>query len=214
MRFRHITIAVAGVALLAAACSDDSTADDTTFESSASPLSTPRGSAEPTSSVSDSNSSTSDSSDTESPATEPDLEGRVDGVGDALADGDFTTMLDLLELSGLADELDGREVTVLAPMEEAFRDLDVDEFGDLIADPSSAADRLRLHVIDGLFSYDELAELAEVTTISDEILTVTVTDGVVSIDGAAVSPPKEGALSGDEGQEIAVFGIDRLLSQT
>ena len=138
------------------------------------------------------------------------LDERVDDIRGALSDGDFSTMLDLLELSGLSDELEGREVTILAPSESAFRDLSVEDLSELLTDPSSAEALLRRHILDQVYTYDELAALAEVTTISDETLVVSSDGDSVIVAGGTVSPPDADALDGDEGQEIAVLGIDQV----
>lgn len=197
MKLRHtISItAVTGLTLLAASCSsdDDSVADGSIVTAAENSTATP------------------DSTGTDPSTSEQDLDERRDDIRDALSNGDFTTMLDLLELSGLSDELEGREITVLAPSESAFSGLSADELSELITDPSSAEALLRRHIIDGLHTFDELAGLAEVTTISDETLPVTSTGDSVTVDGATVSPPDADALAGEEGQEVAVFGIDRLL---
>lgn len=203
MRLRHVISvgAVAGLTLLASACSsDDAMSGDSVDESVATTQST---SAPATSAADDSTS-----------GTDLALDDRIDEVRDALSNGDFSTTLDLLELSGVADEIEGREVTVLAPNESAFSDLSADDLSELITDPDSARELLRRHIIDGLYTYEELAALDEVTTISDETLTITMssTDEVM-MNGATVSPSDMDALAGDEGQEIAVFGIDRLLLQ-
>lgn len=186
----------AGLSLLATACSDESSGPDTASLDTASIDPEPTAASSATTGLGD---------------EDPALDDRVDRVGDALSNGDFTTMLDLLELSGLSDELEGREITVLAPSEDAFGELTGDELTDLATDPSRAEEVLRRHIIDGLYTYDELAELTEVTTISDETLAVTTDGDAVVIAGATVSPPSVDELAGEQGQEVAVFGIDRLL---
>ena len=44
-----------------------------------------------------------------------------------------------------------------------------------------------------------------------DTLEVSASDGSVMIEGATVSAPSEDALAGEEGQEVAVFGIDQVL---
>jgi uncharacterized surface protein with fasciclin (FAS1) repeats len=114
-------------------------------------------------------------------------------------------------LSGVADELEGREVTVLAPTEDAFRALSVDELADVAGDGSRAKEVIRRHILDGLYTYDELSEQTEVTTVSGETLEVSTSGGSLMIEGATVSAPSEDALAGEKGQEVAVFGIDQVL---
>jgi uncharacterized surface protein with fasciclin (FAS1) repeats len=140
------------------------------------------------------------------------IDDRVDNIRDALSDGDFSTMLDLLDLTGISDELEGREITVLAPTEAAFRTLSVDELGELVTDKDRAEALLRRHILDGVYTYDELAALTEVTTISDETLPVTTQGDSVIVAGATITPPDADNLDGEEGQEVAVFGIDQILT--
>ena len=149
--------------------------------------------------------------DSLSTISEEDVEERVDDVADALSAGDFTTTLDLLELSGISAELEGREVTVLAPSESAFTELSAEELTAFVTDADRARELMRRHVLDGAYTFDELSGLTEVTTISGDTLTVSAEGDALTIDGATVSPPDADALDGDEGQEAAVFGIDRLL---
>jgi uncharacterized surface protein with fasciclin (FAS1) repeats len=207
MNLRHAYLGAAiGLTLLAASCSsdDDVMSGDTV-------ASTERSTAAPATSATTATTDADSPDESVTTDTELDLEERAGDIRDALSNGDFSTTLDLLELSGLADEIEGREVTVLAPDEAAFSDLSADDLSELITDPESAKDLLRRHVIDGLYTYDELAALQEVTTISDETLTITTSGDQVMVDGATVSPSDLDGLAGEDGQEIAVFGIDRLL---
>ena len=136
---------------------------------------------------------------------------RLERAKDALAAGDFSTMLELLELSGLAGEIEEREVTILAPTEEAFSELSSDDITDLLANPTQIDDILKRHVIEGVLTFDELAAMSEVTTLSGDVLVVSGDGGSVTVDGAVVSEPSSESLSGAEGQEISVLGIDRVL---
>lgn len=139
------------------------------------------------------------------------LDDRLDAAADALRDGDFTTMLRLLELSGIADDIEGREITILAPTDGAFTDISADELENLLTNPTQIDDILKRHIVDELLTYDQLGELSEVTTISGETLTVENVGGEITVDGAVVTPPEADAVSGESGQELAVFGIDRVL---
>jgi uncharacterized surface protein with fasciclin (FAS1) repeats len=151
---------------------------------------------------------TSGSTDTE---PDPDLDERADDVRAALEEGDFSTMLDLLELSGVADEIEGREVTLLAPTEDAFGELSADELADLVTDVDRSKELIRRHILDELYTYGELAQRTEVTTLSGDTLSVTTDGDTVMIEGARVTPPQSDALAGEDGQEAAVFEIDTLL---
>jgi uncharacterized surface protein with fasciclin (FAS1) repeats len=150
-------------------------------------------------------------------STDPDvitsdsLSERLDRIEQALSDGNFTTVLQLLELSGLADELEGRQVTILAPTDEAFAALDAGDVQDLLSDPARVDDVLSRHVVDGLVPYDELSSTSSLRTIGDDTLVVTTAGDRVMVEGALVSPPTNSAVDGNAGGDVIVLGIDRVL---
>jgi uncharacterized surface protein with fasciclin (FAS1) repeats len=199
-------------AAVTAPAATDAAPPDTALLDTASPDTASPDTASPATGTPDTGSpATTDPGTTDAETTTEEIADRADDLRDALADGDFTTMLDLLELSGLSDELEGREVTVLAPTEDAFDSMTVDELTDLASDPDRAEELLRHHILDGLYTYDELAALTEVTTIDGETLPVTVDGDTLTVGGATVTPPAADALAGEDGQEAAVLGIDALL---
>ena len=171
-----------------------------------------------TSSISGATDSTSASSDAGASATSSDASGsstpgdsRFDRAKDALAAGDFSTMLKLLDLSGLAREIEDRQVTILAPTEDAFKKLTKDQLADLVTNPTKIDDILKRHIVDEVLSFDELAAKSKVTTLSGEALTVSNDGGTVTVNGAVVSEPKSDDVSGENGQELSVLGIDTVL---
>jgi len=171
-----------------------------------------------TSSSSGATDSTSASSDAGASATSSDASGsstpgdsRFDRAKDALAAGDFSTMLKLLDLSGLAREIEDRQVTILAPTEDAFKKLTKDQLADLVTNPTKIDDILKRHIVDEVLSFDELAAKSKVTTLSGETLTVSNDGGTVTVNGAVVSEPKSDNVSGENGQELSVLGIDTVL---
>jgi uncharacterized surface protein with fasciclin (FAS1) repeats len=171
-----------------------------------------------TSSTSGATDSTSASSDAGASATSSDASGsstpgdsRFDRAKDALAAGDFSTMLKLLDLSGLAREIEDRQVTILAPTEDAFKKLTKDQLADLVTNPTKIDDILKRHIVDEVLSFDELAAKSKVTTLSGEALTVSNDGGTVTVNGAVVSEPKSDDVSGENGQELSVLGIDTVL---
>jgi uncharacterized surface protein with fasciclin (FAS1) repeats len=218
-----LSLAVAAAAVVPAACSgDDDTSDTTPATVATSPVTEPTStrasttestSTEPATDVTGTDTSPTDPSSTDAGAgpSSTDLADVADDVRGALADGDFSTMLDLLDLSGLSDEVEDREITVLAPSEDAFRAVSSDELADLVTDPERAKDVLRRHVLEGVYTYDELADLTEVTTIGGDTLPIEHDGDVVTVAGATVSPPAADAVAGEDGQEIAVFEIDAVL---
>lgn len=193
---RTAFIAVAALGVLAFTGCADSSDSDTTLSGSSTSSAT--------------SSAATDQSESTTGAAES-ADSRLDRAKDALAAGDFSTMLELLDLSGLADEIEEREVTILAPTEDAFSELSGDDITDLLANPTQIDDVLKRHIIEGVLTFDELAAMNQVTTLSGDVLVVSGVGGSVRVDGAVVSEPSNESLSGAEGQEISVLGIDRVL---
>ena len=190
MHHARVFVAALSLAAFATACGSDATSGGT---------------------VTDSSDTASDESTISAGTSDSSVDDRLDRAAEALKAGDFTTMLRLLELSGIADEVEGHEITILAPTDSAFTDISSDDFENLLTNPTRIDDVLKRHVIDELLTYDELASMTEVTTLSGDTLTVSNDGGELTVDGAVVSPPEADAASGETGQELAVFGIDRVL---
>lgn len=140
------------------------------------------------------------------PADAP-VEDRLDAASEALASGDFALLLDALQLSGVAEDIGDRAVTLLAPNDEAFRALSEDDLTSLLADPTMLDDVLGRHVLEGVFTYEELQGLDSVDTITGETLEVTTEGDTVMIGGAAVTQLD----TEEDVEEIAVFQIDEVL---
>ena len=92
----------------------------------------------------------------------------------------------------------------------AFSDLSAGTVTDLLADPSQIDTLLKRHIIDGLLTFDELSAKTSVETMSGDTLPVTNEGGVVKVDGAAVTETDK-SVTGENGQDVAVFSIDRVL---
>ena len=205
---------VGAVAVTACGSSADSSSTSpsdgvTTLTSAAAATSSTSGSAGATSASSDAGSSTG-STDLSGSST-PTGASRFDRAKDALAAGDFSTFLNLLQLSGLARDIEERQVTILAPTEDAFKKLTKDQLTDLATNPTKIDDILKRHIVDEVLSFDELAAKSSVTTLSGDTLTVSDDGGTVTVNGAVVSAPKSDSVSGEQGQEISVLGIDTVL---
>ena len=213
---------VAILAGLSACGSDDKSSSDVTAVSAV-PLSSISDTSEPETSVTtddttettaaDSTSQTTDvttAADDSTGSTDVDLSSRMDQARAALQDGDFTTMLQALELSGISSEIEDRQVTILAPTDNAFGDLSAAEVTDLLANPSQIDDLLKRHIIDELLTFDELSAKTSVKMLSGDTLPVTNDGGVVKVDGATVTEMDE-SVTADNGQDVAVFSIDRVL---
>jgi uncharacterized surface protein with fasciclin (FAS1) repeats len=136
---------------------------------------------------------------------------RLKTASAALADGDFSIMVQALGASGLGDELEDRDVTILVPSDDAFADLGTDGAVDLLADPSSIDDILRRHVLVEAYTLAELAEQTSVETMAGDELTVTDEGGVLEVGGARVTEIDGADERTGSGRELQVFAIDRLL---
>jgi uncharacterized surface protein with fasciclin (FAS1) repeats len=140
-----------------------------------------------------------------------DIRDRLETAREALSDRDFSTMLQALNLSSIADEIEGRAVTILAPTNDAFTSMSASELRGPRANPTEIDDVLKRHIIDEALTFDELSARDSVTTLSGDTLTVTTSGSTVTVDGAVVTPPTDDRVSGEEGEEIVVFRIDRVL---
>jgi uncharacterized surface protein with fasciclin (FAS1) repeats len=210
-----VALAVLGaVAVTACGSSADSSSTSpsvgvTTLTSPASATSSTAGSAGTTSASSDAGSSTGSTDLSGSSASTG--TSRFDRAKDALAAGDFSTFLNLLQLSGLAHDIEERQVTILAPTEDAFKKLSRDQLADLATNPTKIDDILKRHIVDEVLTFDELAAKSSVTALSGDTLSVSNDGGTVTVNGAVVSAPKSDSVSGEQGQEISVLGIDTVL---
>jgi len=213
MQHTRIFVASLSLAAFVSACASDATdsgSADTSSVSTVDNATTDSTSVDST--IGDSTTSADTGSTSGSGSTDTtSMDDRLNKAADALKDGDFTTMLRLLRLSGVADEIEGHEITILAPTDEAFKDISSDDLQNLLTNPTQIDDVLKRHIIDELLTYDELSAKTEVTTMSGDTLTVENNNGEVTVDGAVVSPPESDATSGENGQELAVFAIDRVL---
>ncbi len=137
---------------------------------------------------------------------------RLEEATSSLADGDFGTMLRALSLSGLADEIEDRDVTILAPTDSAFGAMSSDDLAQLLADPSSVDDVLRRHILVDAYSFDELRAQSTVESLAGDELTVTVNGETVDVGGATVTEIEQlDEDSSSSEREIQVYAIDRVL---
>ena len=97
----------------------------------------------------------------------------------AIADGRFDTLVELVVLAGLADDLQGAgPFTVFAPTDDAFAKLPAATVAALKADPKGAlANILLYHVVSGEVGSDTAATLTSATALSGETINIKVYDG-------------------------------------
>jgi uncharacterized surface protein with fasciclin (FAS1) repeats len=112
-----------------------------------------------------------------------------DIVETAVAAGSFTTLVDLVQKAGLADELSGDgPLTVFAPTDEAFAAVPKETLDALAADPEQLERVLLYHVVEGEVTSDEVADGASAATLAGPEIEFTVDDAVRVNDATVVSP--------------------------
>ena len=126
----------------------------------------------------------------------------------AFAGGQFPTMLWMLTASGVLAEIGSRPVTILAADEQAFREFAVLDIYGLLQNPTALAPVLRRHVLDGVYTYDQLATVGSVTNLAGERLGVWTNGRMVEVNDVVVSPPigdetiQSAAVMADSGVEV------------
>ncbi|TVR60281.1 MAG: fasciclin domain-containing protein [Gemmatimonadales bacterium] len=105
----------------------------------------------------------------------------------AVEAGQFNTLLTAVEAAELTPTLqhDG-PFTVFAPTDEAFDQLPDGAVTDLLQDIEQLTAVLLYHVVPGTLSAEEVADRSELETAGGEMLTVSVENGTVFVNGAQV----------------------------
>jgi uncharacterized surface protein with fasciclin (FAS1) repeats len=123
-----------------------------------------------------------DAATTEMMAQEPEM----DIVETAVAAGDFTTLVELVQQAGLADELSGPgPLTVFAPTDEAFAAVPEETLAALADDPEQLERVLLYHVVEGAVTSDQVADGASAATLAGPEVEFTV-DGEIQVNDATV----------------------------
>jgi uncharacterized surface protein with fasciclin (FAS1) repeats len=121
---------------------------------------------------------------TETMAQEPEM----DIVETAVAAGQFTTLVELVQQAGLADELSGPgPLTVFAPTDEAFAAVPEETLAALADDPEQLKRVLLYHVVEGAVTSDQVADGASAATLAGPEVGFTVDDEVQVNDATVVS---------------------------
>jgi iron complex transport system substrate-binding protein len=108
---------------------------------------------------------------------------------DLLLNGNFETLLNLMDLTGLEDTLgDEGNFTLFAPNDDAFKTLPKDMVDSLMSNPESMQTALTYHIVNESLSENDIRNLAEnnetITTILGEPLTFSLDDsGGILING-------------------------------
>ena len=116
------------------------------------------------------------------PETLPDI------VDTAIADGNFTTLVQALTAADLVETLRGEgPFTVFAPDDAAFAKVDATTLTNLIADVPNLTKVLLFHVVSGkLMAADVVAE-TELTSVEGSPLAIVVAGSTVTIDVATIT---------------------------
>jgi uncharacterized surface protein with fasciclin (FAS1) repeats len=116
------------------------------------------------------------------------MEAEMDIVETAVAAGEFTTLVELVQQAGLADELSGPgPLTVFAPTDEAFAAVPEETLAALAADPEALKRVLLYHVVEGAVTSDQVADGASAATLAGPEVAFTVDDEVQVNDATVVS---------------------------
>lgn len=99
-----------------------------------------------------------------------------------VADGSFQTLLEMLQMAGLADMLrEPGPITLFAPDDDAFKRVNIEE---ITADKEKLVLLLTYHVVQGKLTAAEIARDELLLTSSGKSLTVQLEEGIQVIDNA------------------------------
>lgn len=108
-------------------------------------------------------------------------------VQTAQAAGSFTTLVSLLESTGLDDTLSGTgPFTVFAPTDEAFAKVPKETLAALQSDPEQLKKVLTYHVVAGKVDASKVAKLSEAETVQGSKVRIDASSGV-KVDDASVT---------------------------
>jgi uncharacterized surface protein with fasciclin (FAS1) repeats len=127
-------------------------------------------------------------------------------VETAVAAGNFTTLVSLVQQAGLADTLaTGGPFTVFAPTDEAFAKVPKETLAALAADPQLLKSVLLYHVAAGKLDADDVVERNRVKTLNGAKLRVRAKRGYVKVNDARILTADVDASNG------VIHVIDRVL---
>ena len=128
-------------------------------------------------------------------------------VETAVAAGDFTTLVSLVQQAGLADVLAGDdELTVFAPTDEAFAKLPAATLAKLGRKPKLLRRVLKYHVVAGSLEAADVVERRSLRTLAGAKIKVRVRDGEVRLNRTATVVQADVAASNG-----TIHVIDRVL---
>ena len=112
---------------------------------------------------------------------------KADIVDTAIAAGDFTTLVELVQAAGLEETLRGEgPFTVFAPTDAAFAAVPAETLDALAADPAALESVLLYHVVPGRLIAALISDGKEVATAQGENVLFSFADGVKKVNGATI----------------------------
>ena len=112
---------------------------------------------------------------------------KADIVDTAIAAGDFTTLVELVQAAGLEETLRGEgPFTVFAPTDAAFAAVPAETLDALAADPAALESVLLYHVVPGRLIAALISDGKEVATAQGENVFFSFADGVKKVNGATI----------------------------
>jgi len=112
---------------------------------------------------------------------------KADIVDTAIAAGDFTTLVELVQAAGLEEALRGEgPFTVFAPTDAAFAAVPPETLDALANDPAALESVLLYHVVPGRLIAALISDGKEVTTVQGETALFSFADGVKKINKATI----------------------------
>ncbi len=113
--------------------------------------------------------------------------GGMDIVDTAVEAGNFTTLVAAVEAAGLVETLKGEgPFTVFAPTDDAFAALPEGTVEGLLEDPEALAGILTYHVVPGAVMSGDLEDGMMAETVQGQSVTIGISYGDVTVDGANV----------------------------
>lgn len=137
-------------------------------------------------------------------AQQPAAKGAAQDIVSELAKKGFNTLVLAVDKAGLSEKLFTETLTLLAPTDNAFRDIPKAQLDALLADKEKLAAILSNHMIAGKLSSSELKS-GKPTTLAGNALEFKSVDGKLKVNSATVVKPDMPASNG------VIHGIDKLL---
>jgi len=153
-----------------------------------------------------SNSNSNSNANTNSGSTGTNTAAASDVIQQLVQNGDFTTLLTALRLTGLDQTLaQAGPVTIFAPTDQAFAQLSPLVLQQLLADPTKLQSILSYHVVNGNLTSAQLAQQSSLTTLEGQTINVSASNNQITLNNSA-------HVTGTfESSDSSVYVIDKVL---